>query len=240
MINSDVGSYEIVLLPDDHISNLIRQSGRPYEPKLLAVARELTKPGESILDIGANLGNHTIYWAKAGRRVMAFEPNPMTRSALAGSVSRNKLGALVDIFPVALGATAGTGALRALRDGNQGAIAVEPAASGEIPIARLDDLDMPAFSVMKIDVEGAEESVLVGAHDAISRFRPFIIAEALGNKGGVADLLHGLGYHRVPVSLAFTPTYLYAPSRTALLGLVRSRTMVRRLLLELARRLHIK
>src|ERR1700733_12752068 len=76
-VNSDIGSYQVVLLPHDHISNIIRRSGRPYEPMLVSIVRELTKPGCVIVDVGANLGNRTIYWAKAGRRGIAFEPNPL-------------------------------------------------------------------------------------------------------------------------------------------------------------------
>jgi FkbM family methyltransferase len=240
MVNSDIGSYEIVLLPHDHISNLIRQSGQPYESKLVAIARELTRPGSTVLDVGANLGNHTIYWAKAGRRVIAVEPNPVTRSALAESVRRNKLDRLVSVYPVALGAATGTGALRALLDGNQGAIAVEPAADGEIPIVRLDDLNVPDFSLMKIDVEGREEGVLHGARETIGRLRPLIVAEAQDNSAGAAALLRDLGYRRVPVSLAYTPTYLYVPSLWSVTALLRSRTLVRRLALALARRCRVR
>jgi FkbM family methyltransferase len=240
MVNSDIGPYEMVLLPDDHISNLIRQSGQPYESKLVAIVRELTRPDSTILDVGANLGNHTIYWAKAGRRVIAFEPNLVTRSALAESSCLNGLDELVTVYPVALGAATGTGALRALLDGNHGAIAVEPVADGEIPIVRLDDLDVPDFSVIKIDVEGDEENVLRGAQQTIGRLRPFIIAEAQAKTDDVVALLRDLGYRRIPVSLAYTPTYLYVPSLRSVSTLARSRTLVRRLLLEVARRLHVR
>ncbi len=239
-VTSDVGPYEMVLLPNDHISNLIRRTGQPYESVLVSIVRELTRPGSTILDVGANLGNHTVYWAKAGRRVLAFEPNPLTRSALIDSVHLNKLDTVVDVCPLALGAGTGTGALRTLLDNNQGAISVEPTASGEIPIVRLDDLEVPDFSVMKIDVEGAEESVLLGARETITRMRPLIIAEATDDDDGARVLLHELGYHRVPVSLAFTPTYLYLPSWRALPAILRSRTLLRRLSLAVARRLHLR
>lgn len=239
-VTSDVGPYEMVLLPDDHISNLIRRTGRPYEPVLVATVRELTRPGSTILDVGANLGNHTVYWAKAGRRVVAFEPNPLTRAALIDSVRLNNLDALVDVCPLALGASTGTGALRTLLDNNQGAVAVEPANCGEIPIARLDDLKVSDFSVMKIDVEGAEESVLRGARETITRLRPFIIAEARTDDDDAPALLRELGYRRVPVSLAFTPTYLYLPSWRALPAALRSHALLRRLALAVARRLHLK
>jgi FkbM family methyltransferase len=236
-VNSDIGSYQVVLLPHDHISNIIRRSGRPYEPMLVSIVRELTKPGCVIVDVGANLGNHTIYWAKAGRRVIAFEPNALTRSALLESVRLNDLHGLVDVRSVALGAKAGTGTLQTLLVGNQGAVAVEPADDGEIQVVRLDDLALPRFSVMKIDVEGFEESVILGARETIGRIRPIIVAEALQDDRGVVSLLRDLGYHRLPISLAGTPTYLYAPGTKSVSVFFRSRTLTRRLAHGMARRL---
>lgn len=236
-VNSDIGPYQVVLLPHDHISNVIRRSGKPYEPTLVSIVRELTKPGCVIVDVGANLGNHTIYWAKAGRRVIAFEPNPLTRSALLESVRLNNLDDLVDVRSTALGAKTGAGTLQTLLAENQGAVAVEPAADGDIQVVRLDDLALPHFSVMKIDVEGSEESVILGARETISRIRPIIVAEALQDDRGVVGLLRELGYYRLPASLAGTPTYLYVPAIKSVSVLFRSRTLTRRLARGMARRL---
>ena len=235
-VNSDIGTYQVVLLPHDHISNVIRRSGGPYEPMLVSIVRELTKPGRVIVDVGANLGNHTIYWAKAGRRVIAFEPNPLTRSALLESVRLNNLHDLVDVRSVALGARTGTGTLHSLLAGNQGAVAVEPTVGGEIPVVRLDDLALPHFSVIKIDVEGSEESVVLGARETISRVRPVIVAEALQDDRGVVSLLRDLGYYRLPTSLAGTPTYLYLPMAKSVSVLLHSPTLSRRLVSGMARR----
>ena len=239
-VASDIGTYDIVLLADDHISNLIRNSGRPYESALVAIVRELTEPGATILDVGANLGNHTIYWAKAGRRVIGFEPNPATANALRESVRINRLERWVTLHQVALGSVAAQGDLRLLLPANQGAIAVEPAATGAISIVRLDDMDVPNFSIMKIDVEGAEEAVLAGALDTITRVRPIVIAEDREGNALVRSVLRSMGYRRVPVSLAYTPTYLYVPSMRSFGGLLRSRTLVRRMLGEMARRIGLR
>jgi FkbM family methyltransferase len=236
-VNSDIGPYDLVLLPHDHISEIIRGTRQPYEQSLIAIVRELTRPGSLILDIGANLGNHTIYWAKAGRRVVAFEPNPVTQSALVESVRLNKLDALVDLRPVAVGAAPGTGSLRTLLENNHGAIAVDAAAEGEISIVRLDDLDLPYAAAIKIDVEGAEESVLLGARKTIARARPFIISEMQeGSSDGAGNLLRDLGYRRIPASLAITPTFLYIPSLRSVPALLRSPTLTRQYTRAVARR----
>jgi FkbM family methyltransferase len=227
-VNSDIGPYDLVLRPQDVISSIIRRDRQPYEQRVIAIVRELTRPGSLIVDVGANLGNHTVYWARAGRRVIAFEPNPVTRSALVKSVALNNLGALVDIRPVALGATPGTGTLRMLCENNEGMIAVEAASGGNIPIVRLDDLELRQAAVIKIDVEGAEESVLLGGRQTISRLRPFIISEMQESRSdGAAALLRDLGYHRISPSLAVTPTYLYASSFASAPAVIRSSTLIR-------------
>lgn len=192
-VASDIGTYDVVLLADDHISNLIRNSGRPYEAALVAIVRELTEPDATILDVGANLGNHTIYWAKAGRRVISFEPNPATADAVRESVRINRLERWVTLHQVALGSVAAQGDLRLLLPANHGAMAVEPAVTGAISIVRLDDMDVPNFSIMKIDVEGAEEAVLAGALDTITRVRPIVIAEDREDNALVRSTMRSMG-----------------------------------------------
>ena len=81
--------------------------------------------------------------------------------------------------------------------------------------------------------------MLRGAQRTIGRLRP-LIAETREKEDGMAGLLRDLGYRRIPVSLAHTPTYLYAPSLRSASALIHSRTLVRLLRGTLARRLHIK
>jgi hypothetical protein len=79
--------------------------------------------------------------------------------------------------------------------------------------------------------------VILGARETIGRIRPIIVAEALQDDRGVVSLLRGLGYHRCPISLAGTPTYLYAPGTKSVSVFFRSRTLTRRLAHGMARRL---
>src|SRR5438309_1405344 len=76
----------------DHIQKLMRNSGQLYEHDLLydALCRDLG-PGV-IIDVGANIGVHTVFFAKAlGRQVIALEPFDTTFDVLKQNVALNEL-----------------------------------------------------------------------------------------------------------------------------------------------------
>ncbi|MFZ4215383.1 hypothetical protein ACOZB2_28835, partial [Pantoea endophytica] len=60
----------------DFIQNVIKSNRRFYEPEMLADIAARTKLGSTILDIGANIGNHSVYFGLfcGAKKVMSFEP----------------------------------------------------------------------------------------------------------------------------------------------------------------------
>ena len=69
--------------------------------------------------------------------------------------------------------------------------------------------------MLKIDVEGHEADVLAGAVKTLRRWRPYIVAEELSGHDEVERLIKTLGYKRLPVNLAVSPTRIYSPSTRA-------------------------
>lgn len=145
-------------------------------------------PGAVVLDIGASVGAWTVPMARrldAAGRVYAFEPVPANRSRLERAVAANAL-RNVTVSPLALGddsrqvdmwlRSAQTGA-------DSGTAAVVPTGAGHLTVSMcsLDDWMVQAglerLDFIKLDVEGAEFLVLAGAGQALSRFRPLILAE---------------------------------------------------------------
>jgi FkbM family methyltransferase len=215
-LRSDMGTYVLEVVCDDLLGDLLARMGRPYEEVLLRLVTALTAPGDHIVDVGAHMGNHSVYWALAGRRVTAFEPNPPVAEILERNVRRNGLSRFVTISRLALGAHGEPGRLAIGDTYNLGTVAVEPDDNGPVEIARLDDLNLGTFSILKIDVEGHEADVLVGATATLKRHRPYVVAEALDGPGLVAQQLRTLGYRRLLPSLTrFPRTFLYAPSAQA-------------------------
>ena len=147
-------------------------------------------PGDTVLDVGANVGQYTALLAElvgpAGR-VIAFEPVPRTFGILQSVVSGLGL-ANVEPLAVALGEADGTASMIDVRDADglpdPGLSHLGSRADGtavEVQVARLDSLSdrlrLDSCSFVKIDVEGAELLVLRGATAFLATHRPAILIE---------------------------------------------------------------
>ena len=211
-VRSDAGPFDLWAPEDDHIARVIATTGRPYEEKLLRLLVHLVPSTSNVVvDVGANIGNHTVYFARRGARVIAVEANPDALPFLQRNVK--PFSDRVTVWPVAAGSAAGRGRVVPHPTGQLGQMAFESDPEGPIEVATLDSID-ERVAVLKVDVEGGEESVLRGALQLIRRSRPVIVVESWDarHRSGIVRLLRPLGYHRFPVSLCSTPTYVYVPS----------------------------
>ena len=76
----------------DHIFRIARDTGKFYENDLLASLRPYLDRDDHVIDVGANIGNHSIYFAaRCGCRVTAFEPNPWLMRLLRLNIEHNQL-----------------------------------------------------------------------------------------------------------------------------------------------------
>lgn len=163
-----------------------------YEPQLTLLLSRLTPVGGVTVDVGANIGCHTLTLAQAvGSKglVFAFEPNPPIRAVLERNVALNKF-ENVHIFNCALGDEPGTLPLRvpqanSAEHSNMGLaslVALEtPHDLINVPVQTLDaalgDLELDRVDVVKIDVQGYECQVLRGMANILERHRPAVIFE---------------------------------------------------------------
>ena len=198
---------------------------RLYEEDVLRITTALTRPGDRIVDVGAHMGNHTVYWGLAGRRVIAFEPNAPVSAVLQANVRRNGLSSVVEVRGAALGREEATGIARQPDPANLGSVTID---AGALPIYPLDSLDLDGLAVLKIDVEGHEADVLAGAFQTMRKWRPYIVAEELSGHREVEELIGSLGYRRMPVNLAMSPTRIYSPSTRATMRVLTVRPYQRR------------
>jgi FkbM family methyltransferase len=201
----------------DHIGRIISR-GTWYEQDLLNDARRRVRGPGLAVDVGAHIGNHALWFALAMRlNVVALEPNPDSYSLLARNVAINELsapdpvGPWVRLLPVAAGARRGWGRVQppALAH-NSGTVAVqrdrEQQEAGQVPITTLDELGLDDVRLIKVDVEGAAASVLVGARGLIDAQSPVIYAE--GDQAAIAEVLpHG---YECFGRFAKTPTFGFA------------------------------
>jgi len=183
---------------------VLRILGGTYEREQTALFERLLRPGGTVLDVGANVGYYTLLASvlvgDAGR-VHAFEPEPRNAGFLRRHVRMNRR-ANVTVQQAAVSDREGT----ARFDFGSGSGTGHLADSGTIEVRtlRLDDYcgeHAPAPSAIKIDVEGAEMSVLHGARETLERHRPVLFLSTHGAEVHRAslDLLRGLGYRLSPI-----------------------------------------
>jgi FkbM family methyltransferase len=143
-------------------------------------------PGAVGIDIGANVGNHTVVMAKFCARVLSFEPRLIIEDWLRKNVEQNSLNnctlvaaGLSDkagVAPMYLDGAAEGGTttfVRELADTSRGSVDA-PLYMGDDFLAeqKLDRLD-----IVKLDVEGMEASVVVGLTKTIATFQPIFLME---------------------------------------------------------------
>jgi FkbM family methyltransferase len=163
------------------------------------------------LDIGANIGNHTLAFAKRHPKaeIWGFEPRPLVSSLAWANCARNGVrnalivsaacgvapGAILLAPPLEGEGNVGAFSLRQISIGEQPAAAA-PLMS-RIEVVALDDYDYARpISLLKIDVEGMEFDVLAGARETLAAHRPAVFFETLDAPSAAepCDLLSRLGY----------------------------------------------
>lgn len=185
---TDLGSAQIngISYPIDRHDASVSVPGATaglWEPHLVACFRRICRRGSIAFDIGANVGYHTLMLAQlvgAEGTCYAFEPNSENCRLILLGTEQNQF-ANVKLMPIALSDRPGW-AYFSRHVGSNGGFATCHAALGDgsgvvVPVFILDDLQLPAPDLIKVDVEGAEYRVLKGAEKAIGRSRPAIISE---------------------------------------------------------------
>ncbi|WP_185750328.1 FkbM family methyltransferase [Stutzerimonas stutzeri] len=164
----------------DYIQKKISTELQPYELEMLQDIQVNVSAGDLVLDVGANIGNHTLYLAAiADCKVTSFEPNASLIEALRRSVEINQLSERVTLMPFGVGHMAGQGHFSAIMEENLGGQSID-IGEGDIRIVALDELEFPdRVKVVKIDVEGMELPVLEGAARLIGKDRPLIYVECM-------------------------------------------------------------
>lgn len=176
---SDRVSLDVPLYRDENLWN--ERDLREYEVSSIdLLAAEVSKRPEpvTLLDCGADIGLFSaLLTARCPsiERVVAFEPNPEACRVLAGNVRRLPAG---ECHEAAVSDFAGQAVLQSPRPGTSDhARFIVPAAQGDVEVIRIDDLEVdPRHGLLlKIDVEGAELSVLRGAVRTLSSVSWFVV-----------------------------------------------------------------
>ena len=183
----------------DHITNTINSSKKFYEQNLLEYI-ESRFTGGNALDIGANIGNHSVYFSKfIFDKTFAFEANENNFQLLSKNKKDNNINDKLYIYHTALS----DGKYKFKSDNivaNMGANRVIEG-EGDLTTTKIDDYPLPKIDFIKIDVERHELKVLKGADNLIKRDFPEIVLECTANTASdfkiIAPYLKDLGYEPI-------------------------------------------
>lgn len=172
---------------------------RHFEAREADALRPYASPASLVVDVGANQGFFTLRfaeWVGSGGKVIAIEPEQENFEALKAATGRHS-----NVEPIQAAAAEIDGELR---------LEIDPLHPGNHKLSergravraiKLDSLlkarGWPEVSLIKVDVQGAEERVVSGARECLERFHPALYVELcardLGAQGSsVASLLERL------------------------------------------------
>jgi FkbM family methyltransferase len=216
-------AFEMELDPsfvaDTHLLYFLRK-GQLYEPEVTTVFGRVLREGDTVVDVGANVGWFTLLAASLvgpSGKVVACEPGPDNRTKLQANIDASGFTSRVRVVSQPISDRAETVEFHLNADSSGGHALWDPGRwqdneksrasprSIHMSSASLDELLFPGREIrlIKIDVEGAEQRVLQGAHAIVtSRRPPFIFAElhsfALAKFGhsqeSLRKLMAGYGY----------------------------------------------
>lgn len=195
----------------------------PLERRLLG---QLVKPGMTVVEVGANIGAHTVALARqcAPAPLYAFEPQQRIFQIMCANLALNDVGNVIAL-PEACGEAEGHAVIPPINyagPGNFGGVSLRTDSTGaagqRVRVRTLDSLSLPSLGLLKVDVEGSEPQVLRGARETIQRCRPILYVENDRPKqqGEVIALMAGWAIGSTGTCRACsTPTTSRASRRTS-------------------------
>lgn len=187
---------------DQYVGQSLHQYGEFSQGEAI-VFDQLVHAGDVVVEAGANIGAHTVHLAQlVGEqgRVYAFEPQRLVFQTLCGNLALNSL---TNVFASqqALGNQPGTIKVPCLDVHvfqNWGGLSLVHSTQGEpVPVTTIDNLQLTACRLIKVDVEGMEQQVLQGAQKTIASCRPYLYVEInMDDKISkpLVDYMKSLGY----------------------------------------------
>jgi FkbM family methyltransferase len=195
--------YIQMYLPDgdvDYVQRKILLSRTFFEDTQLKRARKFIPENAVVYDLGANIGNHSVYFAAicGASKVMSFEAQTHCHTILEKNLELNGL-TQATAHHCLLGTEGGSARLRNQAIKNLGATSFAPIAGqkGAFKMHAVDEfgLQEDRIDLVKIDVEGMQIPVLVGALKSLAKHKPTIWIELREKFNEVAETTGFLAQH---------------------------------------------
>lgn len=181
----DKGFGSFIVIQNDLIGNFITQYGF-WENHLCHIYNNLIKETDIVVDAGANIGFHTVQFAKKAKKVYSFEPQKLIFNLLSTNILFNNVSPNVNNYRLGLGDKKLTLNMTPLIDSIQPGgmenfgglgLSTENKDTEEVDVVVFDDLGLDAIDVVKMDIQGSELYALKGMEKTLDRDEPWIMLE---------------------------------------------------------------
>ncbi|NNE81323.1 MAG: FkbM family methyltransferase [Silicimonas sp.] len=191
----------------DLITNIIVLDGQYERDQLEFLAKKVfpaLDASATCLDVGGNIGNHSVFFANHFKKVITLEPHPRNFALLSVNADLAP-----NVLPLPIGASNAASTVRIVEDKMNLAASSMHRSEGragnvvEFEVVKIDDMrevqDAGVIAFMKLDIEGHEAAALEGAEDTIARHKPVIMLEVLkdeisGGSSQSLNVLRSMGY----------------------------------------------
>ena len=175
--------YVVFNKNDKYIGKSIEHYGE-YSIQEADLLQKLCRQGDIVVEVGANIGALTMMLARSvgdSGRVYAFEPQRIVFQTLCANMAINSI-SNVECFQAAVSSEAGhifVPEIEYDKTKNFGDFQADAFVEGDrvIKIVLDDFLELPRFRLLKVDVEGMEYNVVMGAKKLIEKFHPILYVE---------------------------------------------------------------
>lgn len=164
----------------------------------------------TVVDIGANIGLHSVYWAarNPALRCSLFEPSSTTAKVLRKNIAMNGVEDRVRVIEMAVSNAVGEaafyecsdGAFSSLKDTGRKPVVAETRVAVTTLDSWVESQKFRSLDLVKIDVEGFEHEVILGADAVLRLFKPHLFVEIFGGQHSnqhpekTVELICGYGY----------------------------------------------
>lgn len=156
-----------------------------YEKSVVDYIKKKLPKGGVFVDVGAGIGCHALVASRIASKVIAIEPEELSRKKLLENVERNSLGN-ISIYPGAVSDCVGAARLYLPKKESSNQMVASLIRHDhnsdryvDVEVVTLDELLKNELRVdfIKIDAEGLSQKVLLGAKEIIKKYRPIILYE---------------------------------------------------------------
>jgi len=206
-------SFKLHVSPsDDFFGMYVRGTLESWESDALNYWYRHSRDTETVVDVGSYVGAYSLIAASGtgASRVISFEPNVKGYTATTKNARKNRLDSKISVFPIALGKENAIVPLIAPKGRHFSSSAMLSPASTEIkygweviklvsckPLDHILEFpDIKSIALIKIDTEGSEIDVLLGASNILRLHHPRLIVECLVRDAyqEIQEYLDNFGY----------------------------------------------